>query len=120
MAMHYLDHNATSPLRPSARAAMLAALEAGGNASSVHGLGRSARARIDDARECIAGFVGCAQSSVIFTSVGSEANSLAMKGAIAGALAAEDRITRLFVSAIEHESVRAAAAALAETVPGLK
>ena len=49
--MHYLDHNATSPLRASARAAMQAALDAGGNASSVHGPGRAARARIDQARE---------------------------------------------------------------------
>ena len=57
---------------------------------------------------------------MIFTSGGSEANCLALKGAVAGALAAEDRITRLFVSAIEHESVRATAAALAETIPGLK
>jgi len=118
--MHYLDHNATSPLRPSARTAMLAALEAGGNASSVHGPGRSARARIDEARERVARLVGCADTSVIFTCGGSEANCLALKGAVAGALAAEDRITRLFVSAIEHESVRATAAALAETVPGLK
>jgi cysteine desulfurase len=118
--MHYLDHNATSPLRPSARAAMLAALDAGGNASSVHGSGRAARATVDGARESVARLAGCDASSVIFTSGGSEANSLALKGAVAGALAAEDRITRLFVSAIEHESVRATAAALAETVPGLK
>jgi len=118
--MHYLDHNATSPLRASARAAMLAALDESGNASSVHGPGRSARARIDEARERVARLVGCAEASVIFTSGGSEANSLALKGAVAGALAAEDRITRLFVSALEHESVRATAAALAETVPGLK
>jgi cysteine desulfurase len=118
--MHYLDHNATSPLRASARAAMLAALEAAGNASSVHGAGRSARARIDEARERVGRFAGCDASSVIFTSGGSEANCLALKGAVAGALAAEARITRLFVSAIEHESVRATAAMLAETVPGLK
>ena len=118
--MHYLDHNATSPLRPAARAAMNAALDAGGNASSVHGPGRAARASIDQARENVARLTGCDASSVIFTSGGSEANCLALKGAIAGALAAEDRITRLFVSAIEHESVRAAAAALAESVPGLK
>ena len=118
--MHYLDHNATSPLRPSARAAMLAALEAGGNASSVHGPGRSARARIDDARERVARFVGCADSAVVFTSGGSEANSLTLRGAVAGALAAEERITRLFVSAIEHESVRATAAALVDSIPGLK
>jgi cysteine desulfurase len=51
---------------------------------------------------------------------GSEANALALKGAVGGALAAEDRLTRLLVSAVEHESVRAAAAALSETVPGLK
>ena len=118
--MHYLDHNATSPLRASARAAMQAALDQGGNASSVHGAGRAARAHIDEARERVARLVGCAPASVIFTSGGSEANSLALKGAVAGALAAEDRITRIFVSAIEHESVRAAAATLAETVPGLK
>ncbi|HEV2669017.1 MAG TPA: cysteine desulfurase family protein, partial [Blastocatellia bacterium] len=118
--MHYLDHNATSPLRASAREAMQAALDQGGNASSVHGAGRAARARVDEARERVARLVGCVPGSVIFTSGGSEANCLALKGAVAGALAAEDRITRLFVSAIEHDSVRAAAAALAETVPGLK
>ncbi len=118
--MHYLDHNATSPLRPSARAAMLAALDAGGNASSVHGPGRTARAAVDNARDRVARLAGCEASAVIFTSGGSEANCLVLKGAVAGALAAEDRITRVFVSAIEHDSVRATAAALAETVPGLK
>jgi cysteine desulfurase len=118
--MHYLDHNATSPLRPSARAAMLAALETGGNASSVHGPGRKARATVDSARDNVARLCGADASAVIFTSGGSEANCLALKGAVAGALAAEDRITRLFVSAIEHESVRATAAVLTETVPGLK
>jgi cysteine desulfurase len=118
--MRYLDHNATSPLRASARAAMLAALDAAGNASSVHAAGRAARTRIDDARERVARFIGASEAAVIFTSGGSEANSMALKGAIAGALAAEDRITRLFVSAIEHPSVRATATTLSETVPGLK
>jgi cysteine desulfurase len=118
--VHYLDHNATSPLRASARVAMQAALDAGGNASSIHGPGRGARARIDEARERVAKLAGANASSVIFTSGGSEANCLALKGAVAGALAAEDRITRVFVSAIEHESVRATAATLAETIPGLK
>jgi cysteine desulfurase len=117
---HYLDHNATSPLRASARAAMQAALDQGGNASSVHGPGRAARIRIDHAREQVAKLGGADASSVIFTSGGSEANCLALKGAVAGALAVEDRITRVFVSAIEHESVRATAAALAQTIPGLK
>jgi cysteine desulfurase len=68
----------------------------------------------------VAKLAGAAAASVIFTSGGSEANCLAMRGAVAGALAAEDRLTRLFVSSIEHESVRATAAALAESVPGLK
>ena len=80
----------------------------------------AARARIETAREQVARLVGAPPASVVFTSGGSEANALALRGAVAGALAAEDRITRLFVSAIEHESVRANAAALAETVPGLK
>jgi len=118
--MIYLDHNATSPLRESAKAAMLAALDDVGNASSVHAAGRTARARVEQARERVAALVDGASSSVIFTSGGSEANALALKGAVAGALAAEDRLTRLLVSAVEHESVRAAAVSLSETVPGLK
>jgi cysteine desulfurase len=119
-AMVYLDHNANSPLRPRARQEMNGALDAFGNASSVHGLGRTARARIEVAREQVARLADAPVTSVVFTSGGSEANALALRGMVAGALAAEDRITRLFVSAIEHESVRANAAALAGTVPGLK
>jgi cysteine desulfurase len=118
--MIYLDHNATSPLRASAKRALLAALEEAGNASSVHGAGRRARARVEQAREQVARLVGARASSVIFVSGGSEANALAVRGAVAGALAAEDRITRVFISAIEHESVRANAFAIAETVPGVK
>jgi len=75
--MIYLDHNATSPLRESAKAAMLMALEDVGNASSVHAAGRTARARIDKARERVAELVGAAPLSVIFTSGGSEANAMA-------------------------------------------
>jgi len=118
--MTYLDHNATSPLRGCARRAMEAALAECGNASSVHRAGRSARARIETAREQVAALVGAPSASVVFVSGGSEANALALRGAVAGAGEAENRITRLFISAIEHESVRANAAALAETVPGLK
>lgn len=118
--MIYLDHNATSPLRERAKATLLAALEDHGNASSVHAAGRRARARVEKAREQVAKLAGAEPASVTFTSGGSEANALALRGAIAGALAAEDRITRLFISSIEHELVRANAMALAETVPGLK
>ena len=118
--MAYLDHNASSPLRDGARQAVNAALSACGNASSVHASGRAARARVETAREQVARLTGAPAGAVVFTSGGSEANALALRGAVAGALEAEDRITRLFISAIEHESVRANAAVLAETVPGLK
>jgi cysteine desulfurase len=63
---------------------------------------------------------GVDSGAVIFTAGGSEANALALRGAVAGALAEEDRITRKFVSAIEHESVRANAAALVESVAGIR
>jgi cysteine desulfurase len=77
----YLDHNATSPLRPEAREAMIAALEAGGNASSVHREGRAARALVDEARETIAAGLGCLPDMIVFTASGTEANNLALKGA---------------------------------------
>src|SRR5204862_3976858 len=91
-----------------------------GDASSVHAAGRTARARIETAREQAARLTRAPPGAVVFTSGGSEANALALRGAVAGAAEAEDRITRLFVSAIEHESVRANAVALADSVPGLK
>jgi cysteine desulfurase len=119
-SMVYLDHNANSPLRVSARRAMEAALGACGNASSVHAAGRAARARVEIAREQVARLADAPPSAVVFTSGGSEANALALRSIVAGALAAEDRITRLFVSTTEHDSIRTNAAALAETVPGLK
>ncbi|HEV2562299.1 MAG TPA: cysteine desulfurase family protein [Rhizomicrobium sp.] len=118
--MSYLDHNATSPLRPEAAAAVARALAIGGNASSVHGAGRAARAMVEEAREKVAALAGARASEVIFTSGGTEANWLALNGAIQGAADAGARITRLFVSAIEHDSVQANAVALAERVPGLR
>jgi cysteine desulfurase len=118
--MHYLDHNATSPLRDESRAAMEHALSIGGNPSSVHGQGRAARAAIERAREQVAALAGARAQDVIFTSGGTEANALALWGAVQGAAEAGARITRLFVSAVEHDSVMANAAALAERVPGLR
>jgi len=118
--MHYLDHNATSPLRPEALAAMERALAIGGNPSSVHAAGRAARAAVEEARERVAAFAGAKTDEVAFTAGGTEANALALHGAIAGALEGEDRITRLMVVATAHSSVRNMAASLAETVPGLK
>jgi cysteine desulfurase len=101
----YLDHNATSPLRPEAREAMIAALEAGGNASSVHREGRAARALVDEARETIAAALGCLPDMIVFTASGTEANNLALKGACGLG------VRRLVVSAVEHASVLETAAA---------
>ncbi len=108
MSRVYLDHNATAPLRPEARAAMLAALDALGNPSSVHGEGRKARAIVEDARRAIVETVGCTANGVIFTSGGTEAANLAIHGA------AEAGARRVLLSAIEHEAVRAPIAHLAE------
>ncbi len=118
--MLYWDHNATSPLRPEAKAAVLKALEICGNPSSVHAAGRTARAVVEEGREQVAAFAGAKANEVIFLSGGSEANALALRGAIAGALEAGERIVRLFVAATAHDSVRAVAASLAESTPGLR
>ena len=118
--MIYLDHNATSPLRPEAAAAVLRALEIGGNPSSVHAAGRAARKLIEDAREAVAEFADAAAGEIIFTSGGAEANALALRGAIAGAAEAGQPITRLLIQATAHESARAVAASLAETAPELQ
>jgi len=100
----YLDWNATAPLRPAARAAMLAALDQLGNPSSVHAEGRAARHLVETAREQVAALVGADAGNVVFTSGGTEANSLALGPAIERP---GDRqpLDRLLVSAIEHPSV---------------
>jgi cysteine desulfurase len=72
----YLDHNATTPLRPQARAAMLAALETVGNPSSVHAEGRAARSAVETARAEIAAGVGTAAKNIVFTSGATEAANL--------------------------------------------
>ena len=101
----YLDWNATAPLRPAARAAMLAALDRVGNPSSVHGEGRAARHLVETAREQVAALVGAEARNVVFTSGGTEANALALTPAIERP---GDRVPldRLLVSAVEHPSVR--------------
>ncbi len=103
----YLDHNATSPLRPEVKAAMLAALETGGNASSIHAEGRAARKLVDDARETLAFALGCLPQMIVFTGSGTEANNLALRGVQA---------ERILVSAIEHSSVLEAAKASGKKV----
>ena len=103
----YLDHNATTPVLPAAAEAVARALALTGNASSVHGFGRDVRRIVEDARERIAGVVGAPASGVVFTSGGSEANALAIRGC---------RRMRVLVSAVEHDSVLKAVAG-AEIVP---
>ena len=69
----YLDHNATTPLHPAARQAMVASFDVHGNPSSVHAEGRRARVILDESRRAVAALVGCAAEGVVFTSGGTEA-----------------------------------------------
>lgn len=96
----YLDHNATTPIRPAALDAMAEAARAVGNPSSVHAPGRAARRRLEQARAQVAGLLGRLAAQVVFTSGGTEADALAICGS--------GRARRL-VSAIEHDAVLAAA-----------
>jgi len=102
----YLDWNATAPLRPEARAAMIAALDHLGNPSSVHHEGRAARHLIEQAREQVAALVGAEPRNVVFTSGGTEANLMALSPALE-TLENKSGFDRLMISAVEHASVRA-------------
>jgi len=108
--MHYLDHAATTTVRPEAAQAYAAALRVTGNASSVHAAGRQARRALEEARERIAGLLGAAPAEVVLTSGGTEADALAvMGGARAGRTRGRDRVV---VSAVEHHAVLDSALAL--------
>lgn len=99
----YLDHNATSPLRPEARRAMNRALEGPvGNPSSLHAPGRAARIILETAREQVARLVGARREEIILTAGGTEANNLALYGAAALLPSSAGRVV---TSAIEHPSV---------------
>jgi cysteine desulfurase len=99
----YLDWNATTPLRPEAREAMAAAWDLSGNPSSVHAEGRASRRLVEDARAVIAEAVGASVPNVVFTSGGTEANSLALTPGLRRNSGLP--INRLVVAAIEHASV---------------
>ena len=114
----YFDWNATAPLREEARDALQQALELSGNPSSVHAEGRAARRVIEEAREQVARLVGAQPADVIFTSSGTEANALALTPAIETAGEKRPR-DRLFISAIEHSSVRTGGRFLREAVEEL-
>jgi cysteine desulfurase len=101
----YLDWNATTPLRPEARAAMAAAWDFCGNPSSVHAEGRQARRLVEEARAAVAAAVGALPRNVVFTSGGTEANALALTPGLRRGSGLP--VERLLVSAIEHASVLA-------------
>ncbi|PVM93000.1 cysteine desulfurase family protein [Caulobacter endophyticus] len=101
----YLDYNATAPIRPEAREAVLRAFEQAGNPSSVHAAGRAARDVVETARRQVGELVGVVAGSVTFVSGGTEANALAIESAVASG------VKRLVVSAIEHDAVAETAAA---------
>jgi len=99
----YFDYNATTPLDPAVRDAMLPFLgDVWGNPSSVHRVGRKARALLDDARDRAAHFLGAKPSEIIFTSGGTESNNLAVFGA---ARLLKPKGKHLITSAIEHHAV---------------
>jgi len=98
----YLDANATEPLRPQARLAVLEALDLLGNPSSVHSAGRAARKMLEAARAGISARFGARPADLVFTSGGTEANHLAIAGLAAG--------RQVIYGATEHDAVRAAAA----------
>jgi cysteine desulfurase len=95
----YLDYNATAPIRPEARDALLRALEAPANPSSVHAAGRAARDVVERARASVAALVGVPPGSITFVSGGTEANALAIESAKAAGF------TRIVVGATEHDAV---------------
>ena len=102
--MPYLDHAATTPLRPEALEAMMPWLtEEYGNASSQHGPGRRARVAVERARRAVAGVLACAPAEVLFTSGGTEADNAAILGTL-GPLAERGR-PRLVTSGAEHDAV---------------
>jgi cysteine desulfurase len=97
----YLDANATEPLRPQARAAVINALDITGNPSSIHAAGRAARKLLESARKIVADSYGAKPADVVFTSGGTEANALAIAALSPG--------RHVLIGATEHDAVRAPA-----------
>ena len=99
----YLDHAATTPLRAEVLEAMLPYLgEHWGNPSSIHRSGRRARQGLDEARETVARILGAKPREIVFTSGGTEADNLAIKGA---AWAGSSRGRHVITSSVEHKAV---------------
>jgi cysteine desulfurase len=101
----YLDHAATTPILPEAAAAMTAQLGSVGNANSLHASGRAARRVVEESRETIARALGCRPGEVVFTSGGTEADNLALKGLYWSRRSAEPARVRILSSAVEHHAI---------------
>ncbi|MGW1547105.1 cysteine desulfurase family protein [Streptomyces sp. NPDC002346] len=112
--MAYLDHAATTPMLPEAIAAMTAQLAVTGNASSLHAAGRRARRTVEESRETLADALGARPSEVVFTSGGTEADNLAVKGLYWARRDADPRRTRVLAGPVEHHAVLDAVDWLAE------
>jgi cysteine desulfurase len=110
----YLDHAATTPMHPAAIEAMTTVLATVGNASSLHGSGRVARRRMEEARETLAQLLGARPSEVIFTAGGTESDNLAIKGIFWARRDAEPRRRRIVTTPVEHHAVLDAVEWLAE------
>lgn len=103
--MAYLDHAATTPMLPEAVAAMTAEMVKVGNPSSLHGSGRKARRVVEEARETIAAALCAKPMDVVFTSGGTEANNLAIKGLFWARKKENTNLNRVLISAVEHHAV---------------
>ncbi|MFF4550266.1 cysteine desulfurase family protein [Streptomyces sp. NPDC001406] len=103
--MAYLDHAATTPMLPEAAEALTAALSVTGNASSLHASGRKARRAVEESRETLAEALGARPSEVVFTSGGTEADNLAVKGLYWSRRDADPARTRVLASPVEHHAV---------------
>jgi cysteine desulfurase len=101
----YLDHAATTPMLPEAIAAMTEELAQLGNPSSLHSAGRRARRVVEESREQLAEVLGARASEVIFTSGGTEADNLAVKGLYWARRSSDDRRRRVLTTAVEHHAV---------------
>ncbi len=101
----YLDHAATTPVTPHALAAFTEQAARGGNPSSLHAAGQRARRALEDARESLAASLGAHPSEVVFTSGGTEADNLAVKGLFWSRRDADPRRTRILCSSVEHHAV---------------
>ena len=100
----YLDHAATTPMLPVAVEAMTTHLADVGNASSLHASGRRARRVVEESRETIARALGCRPGEVVFTSGGTEADNLAVKGIYWSRRDADPRRRRVLSSAVTSTS----------------